>query len=1004
MDVERRERVKQLIEAALEREESERLPFLSQACQNDEELRREVQALLSGEKKPGDLLPVPAPGLPLTTPTSDNPPSTFSPGEIISGRFRVLRLIGRGGMGEVYEARDLDRDVRVALKTIRPEIASDPKTLARFKQEIELALRVAHRNVCRVHDLERHQPPQGSGKPEIVFLTMELLEGETLADRLRRQGRMTCEEALPLIRQMADGLVAAHSVGVIHRDFKPGNVMLVPEKPTGVDARILSDQTTQWVEQAPSEPRPLQCPLRVVITDFGLARTTEAAGSIHDASASLTAVRHIIGTPDYMAPEQLEGREAAPASDIYALGLVIYEMITGHQPFPGDPYRRLREPPSPPRLHVPALDPHWEAVILRCLEIDPAQRFASARDLATAVAAMSSSPLGTPFSAAAVGTPPLQDSQVIAGLAKRHQKAVFALIAAGMVIVAALIYAFYRAASHAPASPATLEFARVTGSGDLQQADISPDGKYVAYVRETAGKQSLWLKQVATDSDVQIATLGEDRCPGLAFSPDGSYVYFVRQKPLKRNGDLYQVPALGGSARRKLAGISGPPAFSPDGQRIAFVRETLSEFSLLTASLDGSGERTLASYKETEWIGTQRVAWSPDGKTLAFAHFSPQPVLTTIGAEGGPARPLAGAYWNWILDLTWLPGSRHLVVAGSPQGEFGTVATSQLYEVSVEGGEVRQITQDLSRYIGVRASADGKTLLALQEQILATLQVARPGQESEATTCSAGNQNGDGDNGLAWTPDGKIVYCSVHNARYDLWEIGADGSNPQRLTNNDASSGSFNPVVSLRGGFIAFVQHDRSNRWNIWRVDMDGGNLKQLTQGRSDGDPSVSPDGEWVIFSQDRGGEVTLMRVPSGGGAALQLTNYNSIWPSVSPDGKWIALGYSLGENQPVSLAVIPFAGGQPAKVFPLPGAGQSAVVWTPAALLWTPDGNAISFLNSVNGVDNIWEQPMTGGPPKPVTHFTSGRIFAFDWSRDGRLALSRGTDTTDAVLIQSFR
>jgi Tol biopolymer transport system component len=295
-------------------------------------------------------------------------------------------------------------------------------------------------------------------------------------------------------------------------------------------------------------------------------------------------------------------------------------------------------------------------------------------------------------------------------------------------------------------------------------------------------------------------------------------------------------------------------------------------------------------------------------------------------------------------------------------------------------------------------------LLALQGQILATLQVVTPGKESEARTLSAGNQNGDGDNGLAWTPDGNIVYCSVHNGRYDLWEMGSDGSNPQRLTNNDTSSGSYNLAVSPRGDFIAFVQQNRNNRWNIWRVDTDGTNLKQLTQGRSDGGPAVSPDGQWVVFSRDQGGKVTLMKVPSGGGPESQLTDYNSIWPSVSPDGKWIASGYSPGQNQPVSLALVPFAGGQPARVFPLPVTGQFPGVWTPAPLLWTPDGRAISFLNSVNGLGNIWEQPVSGGPPKQVTHFTSDNIFSFDWSRDGRLALSRGTDTTDALLIKNFQ
>jgi len=152
-----------------------------------------------------------------------------------------------------------------------------------------------------------------------------------------------------------------------------------------------------------------------------------------------------------------------------------------------------------------------------------------------------------------------------------------------------------------------------------------------------------------------------------------------------------------------------------------------------------------------------------------------------------------------------------------------------------------------------------------------------------------------------------------------------------------------------------------------------------------------------VVFTRLQGGKYTLMKVPSGGGPASQLRDYGSRWPSVSPDGKWIACKYFPGQNQPTSLAIVPFAGGQPAKVFPMAG------TYGPA-LLWTPDGRAISFINSVNGVDNVWEQPLAGGLPKQVTHFTSDRIFYFDWSRDGRLALSRGTDQTDAVFIKNFR
>ena len=387
--------------------------------------------------------------------------------------------------------------------------------------------------------------------------------------------------------------------------------------------------------------------------------------------------------------------------------------------------------------------------------------------------------------------------------------------------------------------------------------------------------------------------------------------------------------------------------------------------------------------------------WSPDGQTLAFTRFTPQWILTTMGAEGGPVQSVAGAHWSFIRDLTWLPASRDLVVAGVLQGAPKSTA-DQLYEVSSEGGASRQITHDLSTYAAVRASADGKTLLALQDQILTAIQIATPGKESEARSLSAGNQNRDGYIGVAWTPDGRIVYRSVSNGHYDLWEMGADGSSPHRLTSNKASSASMEPAVSLRGGFIAFTQEDSSLHVNIWRMDMDGGNLKQLTEGNDNFRPAVSPDGMWVVFSSQQGRKSVLMKVPSGGGPASQLTDYNSFFPSVSPDGKWIACWYFPPQNQPIRLAIVPFAGGQPAKVFPMP-------VTSGGDVHWTPDGHAVSFLNRVNGAVNVWEQPVTGGPPKPVTHFTSDTIFYFDWFRDGRLALSRGAEPIDAVLIKNF-
>lgn len=275
--------------------------------------------------------------------------TTFSQGEMVAGRYRIVQFIGQGGMGDVYEAEDLELHEHVALKTVRPEIAADTRSIDRFKREIQLARRVTHSNVCRIFDLGYHRLPTGG---EITFLTMELLPGESLAGRLRRMGRIKPEEASPLVAQMAAALAAAHEAGIVHRDFKPGNVMLVPAK--GNEAEF-----------------------RAVVTDFGLARRMATAESF---VASLSVAGEVMGTPAYMAPEQVEGKEITSAADIYALGAVMYEMVTGHWPFAGDtPFavavKRLTEPAPSPRTHVPDLDPKWEAAILRCLAREPEQRF-----------------------------------------------------------------------------------------------------------------------------------------------------------------------------------------------------------------------------------------------------------------------------------------------------------------------------------------------------------------------------------------------------------------------------------------------------------------------------------------------------------------------------------------------------------------------------------------------------------------------------------------------------
>jgi serine/threonine protein kinase/tetratricopeptide (TPR) repeat protein len=285
------------------------------------------------------------------------PKCSFAPNDVAAGRFRILRFLARGGMGEVYEAEDLELRERVALKTVRLEMARDERAVERFRREIQLARKVTHPNVCRTFDVFRHVETSKNGPTtETLAISMEFLAGETLEQRIRRTGRMSTAEALPIIVQMTAGLRAAHQVGVVHRDFKSSNIILVA------------------AEDYPGH-------VRAVITDFGLARSDAALSG-----QSLTNSSDIVGTPAYMAPEQLQGGEITPATDIYALGVVMFQMVTGTLPFVGDTalataFKRLSEPAPSPRSIVRELDPKWDLGILRCLEREPANRFGGVQDI-----------------------------------------------------------------------------------------------------------------------------------------------------------------------------------------------------------------------------------------------------------------------------------------------------------------------------------------------------------------------------------------------------------------------------------------------------------------------------------------------------------------------------------------------------------------------------------------------------------------------------------------------
>ncbi|MBI1748029.1 MAG: serine/threonine protein kinase, partial [Acidobacteria bacterium] len=358
------QQIKELFDAASERRPEGRAAFLYAACGNDQALRSEVESLLAADEQAGSFMTGPVLG--------SASRSVFDPETRIAGRYRILRFLDQGGMGEVYEAEDLQLREPVALKVIRPVLALKADALERFRQEVQLARKVTHRNMCRIFDIGIQRSSDRGGcqtEKDITFLTMELLAGETLQAYLHRRGPLPLAEALPIIRQMAEGLRAAHQAGVLHLDFKSGNVILVP---TGNQRE----------------------PLRAVITDFGLART-HAAGT--DGHPSSPAVEELMGTPNNMAPEQLESQRPTEAVDVYALGIVIYEMIAGRNPFKADvPQETLHnirhKDPDPLAQYVSGVPAPWEALVKKMLAKDPAQRYATVAEVLAELYALAQGP------------------------------------------------------------------------------------------------------------------------------------------------------------------------------------------------------------------------------------------------------------------------------------------------------------------------------------------------------------------------------------------------------------------------------------------------------------------------------------------------------------------------------------------------------------------------------------------------------------------------------------
>src|SRR5580658_4341205 len=770
--------------------------------------------------------------------------------------YRILRKLGSGGMGVVYEAEDTKLARRVALKFIPEENQRDSQTLERFLREARAASALNHSAICTIHAIEEFD-----GR---TFIAMELLIGDSL-DKVLAAGLLPINRTVEIAIQLADALDAAHKKGIVHRDIKPANIFVTENG-------------------------------AVKVLDFGLAKllprpTDDLAGHTLDSpnvNTMLTSPGMAVGTIQYMSPEQARGEEIDARSDLFSLGAVIYQMLTGQQAFPGSTSavifdNILHNAPVAPVTLNPSIPLELERILNKALEKDRDMRYQVAAELRADLkrlqreidsgsrpasttqksAARVSAVLDIPSSKSKVNP---SSGSVIVEAAKKHKLGTGLTIVAILVVVAAAvfgIYSFVLRTRHVAFENFSIE--NLTNNGHVAHAAISPDGKYLLYAHDENGLQSLWLRHIATASNTEILKPAATRYFGLTFSPDANYIYCVRRDEEEHTlSSLYSAPVLGGTPKLIIKDVDSPITFSPDGQRFAYLRQDHDSpsFDLLLAHSDGSPDHPLFKEKILPGGNNQYTpAWSPDGKTIVIAvpqfdkGFTGAFLAVDVGT--GQQRFEASSLTHAYRFPAWMPDGQSLLVS-----EYSSVATLniQLGLVSYPDGQYRRLTTDTNAYLYPSVAADGRTLVASQVQSKYEIEIANLAQPDDVHPLQLSSRgtfwNWD------WTDDGRIVLAQPPDIRIVKPEGG------ETVVYSDASHVSDQVVSCGNGRYFVYRAPGRSGKttFNLWRMSTSGADAKQLTSGSVDADPFCSPDGKWLYYV-DYTDNQALKRVSLDGGS-----------------------------------------------------------------------------------------------------------------------------------------
>lgn len=957
--------IKELFHKVIELKPEMRADYLELACSGNDSLRQAVESLIKSYEKSGSFMDSPAYEAAAHIMAESD---VLKPGEKIA-HYTIRYLLGEGGMGKVYRTEDTKLQRDVALKVLPAEMSSNQAYIKRFLREARAAASLDHPNICTIHEVGEDRG--------ISYIAMQYIEGETLDARMKR-GEPTIDEVLSISIQVTDALSAAHARNIIHRDIKPSNLMLTKRG----DVKVL---------------------------DFGLARVLASSSEVSTQAETQSALTHsglIVGTVPYMSPEQARGQEVDARSDIWSLGVVLYELITQLKPFKGESNTDtlvaiVGKDPAPPTRHDFAVPTELQRITGKMLRKNREERYQTAKDLLIDLQALRKQ-LEVDAGSAGVKS----NSQTKSGEAVRYAftkgRILIASLVVLLIVTALFVYTRGRRKSGANETPGLHGVTQVTTWPGLDiYPSLAPDGNAIVYSSDHNGSFEIYVRPITAGArETQVTNDGQANFQP-AWSPDGQHIAYYS----KRRGGIWIVPASGGNAKQ-ISQFGSSPAWSHDGTLLAFQSDPLTSLGAQAApsqppstiwvvSANGNAEPTQVTQVGQPPGGHGAPSWSPDGKHLAIcASDFGSSSIWTVARDGSSAKKIV----NYGYDPVYAPDGESIFYT-----TLSGIWKVRILTTGAPTGEPIQLSSSSSERIrNFAISADGKKAVysaLFTDSNLWSVQLSLTSSAATGPPTSLTQDRAFRNSVPVFSPDGKRIAFNTQKtnrerAEGDIWIMDANGKNPKQATTEGGGLVSWFPG----GEQLAFLSY--RNPRTAWSVNLQTGQDKPLSLdfGEDVNYMRLSRDGTQILFNSKRSGTTNISKITVNGGEPKQLTFDREMigFGCWSPDGKTIGVQIKRGED--TNIGVMPSDGGAITQL--TFDKGQS---WLSG---FSPDGDKLIFAGFRDGLWNIWWVSRSTREQKKLTNYTSlnGFVRYPTWSPLGNQIAYEYAQTTGNIWVAEIK